>query len=680
SPPQTIEYFHYLGALALKRGLGTDAETYFQQASELANKHEIRWQLQNKEDFANYFIAIGNYAAAEQLLLENLAYFTERDELYAKSLTGLQLAYVKIYQEQYSDASSFLEKSQTEMIQSANKYDMVRYYQYLSRLLIQWQKGDPEDYLDLALVVARERQFRELIAHLLLLKGKVGILKRGNNFESMGYLEGALFYTQELELNELYPEVYHEMALLYESFEEYSTMETYLNMASQSLLRNVKNYPISARASYLSRSLRKQLEADLKRCQEILTLDQKTPQENSSSPLEEDSTLDDLFLVDARLFDDNPSYTQDVEGSQAFLSEIKVAVSKHPNERNYEDLLKIILINQKLNQEYNQKNLMEFIMDMMIEVSHAERGFLVLSLKGKHVIKVARNIDREELKKADMKVSQTILQKMFRTGKEVVLDNAMEEEDFKGNQSVFRQKLRSVLCVPFTIKNRMVGGVYLDNRFLPGVFNQQTVFHVHLLATQAAIALENTKLYRELQARQIKLESYTKEIKKLNKQLQGQLQVQQDELSEVKQQLSLHQEALETKYNYQDIVAFSPKMQQLLKALDKVIDSRLPVLIQGESGTGKELIAKAIHYNGPRKKANFVSINCAALPEPLLESELFGHKRGAFTGATDDKKGLFELAGEGTIFLDEVGDMPLSMQTKILRVLQEGEIRPVGGK
>jgi transcriptional regulator with PAS, ATPase and Fis domain len=131
-------------------------------------------------------------------------------------------------------------------------------------------------------------------------------------------------------------------------------------------------------------------------------------------------------------------------------------------------------------------------------------------------------------------------------------------------------------------------------------------------------------------------------------------------------------------YAYPGLIGRSPKMIQLYKLLEKIIPTTGRVVIEGESGTGKELIARILHYNSPLKNNPFVAIDCGALPAQLLESELFGHVKGAFTGATSDKRGLFEEADEGTLFLDEIVNMPLDMQSKLLRVIQENEFRPVG--
>ena len=141
--------------------------------------------------------------------------------------------------------------------------------------------------------------------------------------------------------------------------------------------------------------------------------------------------------------------------------------------------------------------------------------------------------------------------------------------------------------------------------------------------------------------------------------------------------MKLKQE-LSGKYEFSGIIGRSKAMQEIFLTIQKIASLSTTVLIQGETGTGKELIARAIHYNGSRKSKQLVTINCGAMPPELLESELFGHKRGSFTGATSDKAGLFETASGGTIFLDEIGEMPLALQVKLLRALQEGEIRRVG--
>jgi transcriptional regulator with GAF, ATPase, and Fis domain len=160
-------------------------------------------------------------------------------------------------------------------------------------------------------------------------------------------------------------------------------------------------------------------------------------------------------------------------------------------------------------------------------------------------------------------------------------------------------------------------------------------------------------MYEDLAATRDKLKRTREENRQLRKEIQG-------------------------KYSFDQILGQSAAMQQVFYLMEKAIESPITVVILGETGTGKELVARSIHYNSPRKDKPFVVQNCGALPEGLLESELFGHKRGAFTGAVADKKGLFEIAHGGTVFLDEVGDTPPALQVRLLRVLQEGEIRRLG--
>jgi transcriptional regulator with GAF, ATPase, and Fis domain len=163
---------------------------------------------------------------------------------------------------------------------------------------------------------------------------------------------------------------------------------------------------------------------------------------------------------------------------------------------------------------------------------------------------------------------------------------------------------------------------------------------------------------------------------RVNARLTEELGAREAELQAARAELS----GSDTRFRYDEIAGRSEPMQAMLRVVDRVTASDVPVLLAGESGTGKELVARAIHANGGRSKRPFVSENCASVPETLLESTLFGHMRGAFTGASSTRSGLFDVADGGTLFLDEIGEMPLSMQTKLLRVLQNGEVRPVGSE
>jgi len=166
------------------------------------------------------------------------------------------------------------------------------------------------------------------------------------------------------------------------------------------------------------------------------------------------------------------------------------------------------------------------------------------------------------------------------------------------------------------------------------------------------------------------------DLKKAKQNLENKVEDQAQHIQTLSGELDQVRDQL--RYGYEEIVGKSPPMMQVFKLLDHVTDTMIPVWILGESGTGKELVARSLHFNSARKQGPFVSENCSSIPETLLESELFGHKKGSFTHADRDRVGLFEQADGGTLFLDEVADMSLAMQAKLLRVLQEGEIRPVG--
>src|SRR6185436_9260349 len=223
--------------------------------------------------------------------------------------------------------------------------------------------------------------------------------------------------------------------------------------------------------------------------------------------------------------------------------------------------------------------------------------------------------------------------------------------EFADDEYLRRHHARSVLCVPLLKQTRLVEVIYFENNLTSGAFTPARMALLEVLASDAAISLENARLYQEISA------------------LKDQL---------YKENLVLRDEVDRTSM-FEEIVGTSPALQPVLVRIAKVARTDSTVLITGETGTGKELVARAIHRRSARASRAFVSVNCAAIPRELIASELFGHEKGAFTGATQRRLGRFELAHGGTIFLDEIGELPMDTQVALLRVLQEREFERVGG-
>jgi len=363
-----------------------------------------------------------------------------------------------------------------------------------------------------------------------------------------------------------------------------------------------------------------------------------------------------------------------------------LAPTRHPTPERTA-LTRFLEVNQRINSSLSTDRLLEFAIDAAIELTGAERGFVLLASpaaepelgaratpppeRGSHQVAVARNLDREQVGSDNYQFSTSIAERVIRSGQPVITVDARSDERFAAERSVHAMRLQSVACVPISSPEGMLGALYLDNRYQSGRFSPTDLDLLIAFGHQVAIALRNARMHAALQQHAQSLEAEKRAVERLSR---GQAR----EIERLQREVATRQQALEFRYDYRQIVGRSAPMRQVLAKLDRVIDSPLTVLIQGESGTGKELVARAVHYNSPRRERPFVSVNCAALPEALLESELFGHVRGAFTGASHDKEGLMVAARGGTLFLDEVGDMPPSMQVKLLRVLQEREVRPVG--
>ncbi|HEX5032682.1 MAG TPA: sigma 54-interacting transcriptional regulator [Candidatus Eisenbacteria bacterium] len=291
------------------------------------------------------------------------------------------------------------------------------------------------------------------------------------------------------------------------------------------------------------------------------------------------------------------------------------------------------------------------VVDAVVQIAGADRGFLMrMREDGKLHFEIARSRDEATLPPDEFQISWGIAEEAAHRRETVWVPDAVGSSLFQDRKSVRELSLRTVVALPILTAGRVLGVLYVDSHSIAHEFTPEDIAILEGFAAQVAVALENARLHEELKDSKNRLEMENLNLRR----------------------------ALKEESRYGLLVGRSPKMLRVIELMEKVIPTHVSVLIQGETGTGKELVARAIHLNGPRREKNFMAVNCGALPESLLESELFGYRKGAFTGASEDRIGLFEAADGGTLFLDEVGEMPATLQVKLLRVLQDSQIRRVG--
>lgn len=257
-------------------------------------------------------------------------------------------------------------------------------------------------------------------------------------------------------------------------------------------------------------------------------------------------------------------------------------------------------------------------------------------------------LNAKEKARGTYKLGEGITGYVLQTGQPVIIPLISKDPRFLNKtQSRMQKEELSFLCVPIKLKHKIIGALSVDRYYDKN----------HVLENDLLVLNITTSIISHI------LEMY--DLRDL------------DRKKLLQENLNLKNE-LQQKFHFSEIIGTSDKMGEIFKLLSQVVETNTTVMIRGESGTGKELIAHAIHYNSPRAKKPFIKVNCSAIPESLLESELFGYERGAFTGAHASKLGKFEEAQEGTLFLDEIGDFPASIQVKLLRVLQSREIERLG--
>jgi Nif-specific regulatory protein len=358
--------------------------------------------------------------------------------------------------------------------------------------------------------------------------------------------------------------------------------------------------------------------------------------------IREDETLTSVPLTDS--FEDQftTAVTAKLEQDESvYLQPEKIAQSLPPGGRLARDLAALLKISTAISGIRSAEDLQVRALAMIFEVMPVERGAILLV--GQNPDEFISGTHRERGSEATQpfRISRTIARQVLRDGVAVMGNDVLTDRAFEPTESLVASQIRSLLCVPLLVFGSKLGVIYADTT-LPGAHLDE--HHLHLLtaiASVVAVALEHAR--------------YVEWLEGENRRLQEEINIEHDMIGE------------------------SARIREVYQFINKVATADANVLIRGESGTGKELVARAIHRNSRRANQPFVAINCAALTETLLESELFGHEKGAFTGAIAQKKGKIEVADGGTVFLDEVGEMAPSLQAKLLRVLQEREFDRVGG-
>jgi Nif-specific regulatory protein len=306
------------------------------------------------------------------------------------------------------------------------------------------------------------------------------------------------------------------------------------------------------------------------------------------------------------------------------------------------DLSALMKISTTINSIRGLEELQRQLLELIFEVVPAQRGaILLVEEDDEREFASVFGLDRRSGPNPAIRVSSTIARQVLDEGVAILSNDVQDNESFDTAESLIASQIRSLLCVPLVLLDRVLGAVYLDTSVASDRFDNDQLQLVTAIAGIAAVALENARHVEWLESE--------------NRRLREDIQLEHNMVGE------------------------STLLREVYQFISRVAPTDSTVLIRGESGTGKELAARAIHLNSTRKSKPFIAVNCAALTESLLESELFGHEKGAFTGAIAQKKGKLEIADGGTLFLDEIGEMTPILQAKMLRVLQEREFERVGG-
>ena len=310
-------------------------------------------------------------------------------------------------------------------------------------------------------------------------------------------------------------------------------------------------------------------------------------------------------------------------------------------------LRRLHAFSERLMDSRDVESVLETLLDDVIDLTGASRGIVLLVDPGEGAgaqprVRASRNVKQEVIEEPSGRISDSIVRQVIETRRPVIVSDALTDTTFGKSESVVALELSSVMCVPLLSQGEVIGALYVGNDEVKHLFERKQLDMLTIFAAQASLIVENAMLLSALRADKEKLQSELKDKR------------------------------------FGEIIGSCPSMQEVFRKLQKVAATDISVLITGETGTGKELIARELHRRSNRNGGPFVTVNCGAIPENLMESEMFGHVKGAFTGAIASRPGKFQQADGGTLFLDEIGELTLQLQVKLLRAIQEHVVYRVG--
>ncbi|MCD4820273.1 MAG: sigma 54-interacting transcriptional regulator [Candidatus Cloacimonetes bacterium] len=643
-----------------------NALKYYIQAKNLAEKDELNFNLGYiycRIAFINF--ELFQFKKAKEFYKKAEFFKNKRKIYYFMGLISNGMGHINLYEGNFWDALNYFQKNKKDCMVTRNKY----YYHMIARTLSFIGYYDQAEFFILrSLKLAKSK--KNLLKYFTTIYLFILFFKK--DFKMFCKVTSELTKTSSGKEITIIPEFYYIEGIYYHSIKSWEEMKTTI-----SDLKHKFDFSINPNAGIYYHNLNALFLFENDQLTEALKFIEKTIKKLKiikNNLIEAPEIYYNAYLITKKAFDENlttENYKKYLKVAHKLIQKRKNNLPTNPMRRTYLEQENVKKIVNKYEEEMIKKRFSETstillellediskiitnvtdenklftkILEIAISVTGAERG-LILTLdqetKKQH-IRYSVKVGEDSLKDITS-VSKKIISDVFRKKQAVYSTKVASNEVFDPYRSFVNLKIESIICLPLIIHKQILGTVYLDSRSLLA-FTPEEIKFLNVFAQIAASAIETSQYYCRLEEEKKHLADYL----------------------------------LKEKKGHENIIGNSPQILSLLKKIEQIAPTDVNVLIEGESGTGKELVAKDIHQLSRRKDKLFIPIDCGSLSENIIESELFGHIKGAFTGAISDKKGLFEEANDGTVFLDEISNISLNMQTKLLRLIQEGEFKRVG--